>query len=254
MPPRSYLITAVVLAVLVAVSLPLTMGFSIIAWRWLFAVAACVLLVVGAFRVVHGLCAPRWIGVVLALPGLLWAANSLRMMSPVPSSLAWMIMSSAATPLALLAAACGALRLVETMSRPHVAFRVGYGLLAAYALVVGIALLANLMGWSFTKNAHYATSVRALFLAATLVEYGAFIGAAVLVTLRREIELWAGAAISLIAAHMLYNTLRLMFVVELRGDLMFWVQPVLMLIGGAAVWRIGSVLRTQAVSEQYAQS
>jgi hypothetical protein len=47
---------------------------------------------------------------------------------------------------------------------------------------------------------------------------------------------------------------RLMFVVELRGDLMFWVRPVIMLIGGAAVWRIGSVLNARAVSERYAQS
>jgi hypothetical protein len=45
-----------------------------------------------------------------------------------------------------------------------------------------------------------------------------------------------------------------MFVVELRGDLMFWVRPVIMLIGGAAVWRIGSVLNARAVSERYAQS
>jgi hypothetical protein len=82
MPPRSYLITAVVLAVLVAVSLPPILGFSIIVWRWLFAAAACILVVVGAFRAVHGLRGPRWIGGVLALPGLIWAANSFGMMSP----------------------------------------------------------------------------------------------------------------------------------------------------------------------------
>jgi hypothetical protein len=57
----------------------------------------------------------------------------------------------------------------------------------------------------------------------------------------------------LIGIHMLYDTIRLMFVAELRGDLMFWLQPVLMLIGPAAVWRIGSVLNAQAVSERYAQ-
>lgn len=259
MPPRSYLITAGVLAVLVAVSLPLTSGFSIIVWRWLFAAAACILVVAGAFRVVHGLGAPRWIGAVVALPGLLWAANSVRMMNPERSLATWFIMSGAATQLAFLAAAGGALRLVETMSRPHAAFRFGYMLLAAYALVVGIGLVDNLMGWSFTRNALYAAPERALRITATLVGYGAFIGAAVWVTMRRDIEVWAGAVISLIGIHMLYGTIRPMFVAaaelrELRGDLMFWVQPVLMLIGGAAVWRIGSVLNARAVSERYAQS
>jgi hypothetical protein len=259
MPPRSYLITAGVLAVLVAVSLPLTLGFSIIVWRWLFAAAAWILVVAGALRVVHGLRAPRWIGVVLALPGLLWAANSVKMMNPERTSATWFMMSGAATQLALLAAAGGALRLVETMSRPHVAFRFGYLLLAAYAFVVGIGLVDNFMGWGFARNALYAASERSLRIAATLVGYGAFIGAAVLVTMRRDIEVWAGAVISLIGVHMLYDTIRLMFVAaELRvfvaADLMFLVQPVLMLIGGAAVWRIGSVLNAQAVSERYAQS
>src|ERR1700690_1240868 len=75
MPPRSYLITAVVLAGLVAVSVPLTLGFSIILWYGLFAAAACVLAVAGAFKVAAGLRAPPWIGVALASPGLVWAAN-----------------------------------------------------------------------------------------------------------------------------------------------------------------------------------
>lgn len=255
MPPRSYLITAVVLAVVVVVSFPLTMGFSIIVWRWLFAAAACLLAVVGVFRVVHGLRGPRWTAFVLAPPGFLWAVNILRMMSPERLSLSSLMMSSAAASLALLAAASGALRLVETMSRPHAAFRIGYGLLAVYALMVGVGLVAHLMGWSFTKNALYVTSARALRVAATFVEYGAFIGAAVLVTVRRDVEVWAGVVISLIGVHVLYDTMRMLFVVEMRGgDLTFWLQPVVMLIGGAAVWRIGSVLNAQAPSERYAQS
>lgn len=255
MPPRSYLITAAVLVVLVAVSLPLTMGFSIIIWRWLFAAAACIIFIVGAFRVVHGLSGPRWIGLVLALPGIFWAVNILGMMNPGRLSLSWLIMSSAATSLALLAAAGGALRLLEMMSRPHVAFRFGYALLAAYACVVVVGLVAGLMGWSFTRDALYVTSVRPLRFAATFAAYGAFIGAAVLVTIRHDIEVWAGAVISLIGVHILYDITRQMFAVELRsGDLMFWLQPVFILIGAAAVWRIGSVLNAQAVSERYARS
>jgi hypothetical protein len=45
-----------------------------------------------------------------------------------------------------------------------------------------------------------------------------------------------------------------MFVVEFPGGLMFWLQPVLMLVGAAAVWRMGSVLLAQARQESYAQS
>jgi hypothetical protein len=104
------------------------------------------------------------------------------------------------------------------------------------------------MGWGFTRNAFYVASVRPLHAAATLVAYGAFVGAAVLVTMRRDMEFWTGAVISLIGVYMLYETIIPMFAVGLRGDLMFWLQPILMLIGGAAVWRIGSALRAQAVS------
>jgi hypothetical protein len=252
MPPRSYLLAAAALAVLVAVSLPLTLGFSIIVWHWLFAAAACILLVGGALRVVHGLRGPRWIAGALALPGLVWAANSFRMMSPEYSEIQFII-SGTAAQLGVLAAAGGALRLAETMSRPHPAFRIGYALLAAYACVVSVDLVAQLRGWSFTSHPLYATSARALFLATAFLEYGAFVAAAVLVTARRDIEVWAGAIISLIALYMLYHTVQSILIVELRGDTVFWLQPVLMLVGGAALWRIGSVLNAQAVSERYAR-
>lgn len=254
-PPRSYLVTALVLVLLVAVSIPLTLGFSVIVWRSLFAAAACILVVVGVFRVVHGLRAPLWISVALALPGVLWAAdNLLKLTSHAPASVTWIIMFSVATRLAFLAAAVGALRLMETISRPHVAFRVGYGLLAASALLSIFGSVVHFMGLGFTRNALYVASVRPLHVATTLVAYGAFVGAAVLVTMRRDLEIWIGAVISLIGIYMVYETIIPMFAIGLRGDLMFWLQPVLMLIGAAAVWRIGSVLRAQAVSARYVQS
>jgi hypothetical protein len=34
-----------------------------------------------------------------------------------------------------------------------------------------------------------------------------------------------------------------------RHGLMFWLEPVIMLVGGAAVWRMGSVLRVQDASQ-----
>ena len=258
MPPRSYVITAVVLAVLVVISFPLTLGFSIILWYWLFAAAACILAVAGAFKIANGLRAPPWIGVALASPGVVSAANKLfEMISNGIHPVIWIGFGVAAR-LALLAAAAGALRLVETMSRPRAAFRVGYALLAASALLVGVGWVAYAMGWIFTKNALYATSARAVGVAAILVEYGAFIGAAVLITMRRDIERWTGAAISLISAYMLYKAITPMFLIGIpgyRGDgPLFWMEPVIMLVGGAAVWRMGSVLRAQAPSERSGQS
>jgi hypothetical protein len=258
MPPRSYIITAVALAALVAISFPLTLGFSIILWYWSFAAAACILAVAGAFKIASGLGAPPWIGVALASPGFVWAANKVfEMISNGIHPVIW-IGFGVAGRLALLAAAAGALRLVETMSRPPAALRVGYALLAASALLLGVGLIAYSMGWTFTKNALYATSARAVGVAAILVEYGAFIGAAVLITMRRDIERWTGAAISLISAYMLYKAITPMFLVKIPGyggdGPLFWMEPVVMLVGGAAVWRMGSVLRAQAHSERSAQS
>ena len=255
MPPRSYLITAVVLAGLVAVSIPLTLGFSIILWYGLFAAAACVLGVAGAFRVAAGLRAPPWIGVALASPGIVWGANSLYELMVTVPSLATASAFRMAADLTLLAAGAAALRLVETMSRPRAAFRVGYGLLAAPALLLGVTVLARVSGSGFTNDALYATLARAVSVAATSVSYGAFIGAAVLITMRRDIERWTGAVISLVGAATLCKALSLLFPGELLGGgdgLLFWLQPVIMLVGGAALWRMGSLLRAQALAERAA--
>jgi hypothetical protein len=78
------------------------------------------------------------------------------------------------------------------------------------------------------------------------------------ITMHRGIERWTGAAISLISVYMLYKTEAPMFLVGIpgyRGDgPLFWLEPVIMLVGGAAIWRMGSILRAQAHSEPSAQS
>ena len=66
MPPRSYMIAAVVLGGLVGTSFFLKLGFSITVWSWMFSIAACILGVAGAFSVAAGLGAPRWVGFALA--------------------------------------------------------------------------------------------------------------------------------------------------------------------------------------------
>jgi hypothetical protein len=250
-PPNSYIITAAVLVVLVLISFPITLGFSIILWYWLFAAAACVLAVAGAFKVANGLGAPRWIAIALASPGVVWAVDKLYEI-PFHLSPASATTFHAAAFMALLAAGGGALRLIEMMSRPHPAFRVAYGILAAAALMMGVSLIARAMEWSFTASAFYLSASRSLSFSAALVKYAAFIGAAMLITLRRDIERWTGIAISLISAFMLYGALRPLFVVDHFGssDGLMFLQPALMLIGGAAVWRMGSLLRTPSVPER----
>lgn len=253
MPPRPYVIAAVVLAALVAASLPLTLGFSVILWHGLFAGTACVLAIWGSNRAVYALGAPAWIGVALALPGIIWVVDTLVKMVGMPGTPIWSVLN-AATRLAFLAAAAGALRLVERMSAPHTAFRVGYGLLAASAVIVGVNLIAQATGWSFTKGPSYVMLAQAVGIAAVLVGYGSFIAAAVLITIRYVVEPWAGAVISLISAYLTYDSIRQMFVVELPVDLTFWLRPIVMLVGGAAVWRMATVLRAQSRREICAQS
>src|ERR1700761_8219667 len=116
MPPRSYIIAAVVLGALVGISFFLTLGFSMTVWSWMFSIAACILGVVGVFQTAGGLGAPSWIGVALASPGLVWAVGNLHeWIQPTPaSSIRYDLVAAA---LAAMAAGAGALKLIETISR-----------------------------------------------------------------------------------------------------------------------------------------
>lgn len=252
MPPSSYVVTAVVLGVLVAASIPPTLGFAIILWHWLFLVAAFVLGTVGVIRVAYGLHVSPWIGVALVSPALVWAAQTLlalkgHMALPLHGAIG--VISS----LAFLISAVCALRLAEMMLRPHAAFLIGYGVLGVYALLILAGVLASASVWNFTTSVPYVLFSRATVLAVALVKYGAIIGVAVLITKQRDVEPWAAAVIGLIGAWMIYNTIKPMFAVTFLGALMFWVHPVLMLVGAAAVWRMGSVLHEQARQESYAR-
>ena len=254
MPLRSYLAIATGLAALAGMAASLTSGSSIFVWYWLLAALGCILGVVGAFRAVDAVGAPRWVAAAFALPALLWAMNVVKDLgynvATGPARLTDLIMIYTAGQIASLAAGAGALRLVETISAPHAWLRFGYAVLAAYAIVVCVGLAADVSGWQFVGNAHYAASARALRVAATFVECAALIGVAVLLTGRRGIEPWPGIAISLIGCIMFYHTLRLAFEAEVRTIPSVWLQPLIMFTGGVSVWRIGSLLSFQAASTQ----
>jgi hypothetical protein len=252
MPPRSYIIAAVVLGALVGVSFFLTLGFSMTVWSWMFSIAACILGVAGAFNAAGGLGAPRWIGFALASPGLVWAAGNLRewIQSTPASSMRYDLV---AAYLAALAAAAGALKLIEMMSRlPRVAVRIGYALLAVTALWVGIGQIAFVTRWPFFGTPYYVMTSRTVFAASSIVEYGAFMGAAVLIATRRDVEGWTAVAISLASSFLLYKrlyTLILLRQLESGHSFVSWLQPILILIGAAAVWRMGIILREQPFSK-----
>jgi hypothetical protein len=116
-------------------------------------------------------------------------------------------------------------------------------MLVASALLASVSLVSHFMDWTFTSGASYVALTRTVRIAAAFVTYGAFIAAVVLITMRRHIEPWAGVAISLISALLLYLTVMSTFGLTLVRDAAFLVPPVLMLAGGAAIWRMGTVLR-----------
>ena len=68
MPPSSYFITSFILFALFALSLPLTMGFSVFAFYWLFEFGALVLAAVGLARIARCLHTPTLVLVAIESP------------------------------------------------------------------------------------------------------------------------------------------------------------------------------------------
>jgi hypothetical protein len=246
MPPLSYIGIAIVLAVLVAGGFVDKLGWSVSLWYHWFYIIVCLLAVPGAVRIAHGLRARFWVGVALASPGLAIGCISLYGLINAPNrpvSIAF----HEAVYLALLASAAAAIHLAEAISGRRTAYRVAYWILALATITTCLDWLAGPMGWRLTGYFGYPLVAWAANIAAIFVKYGAFIGAAMLVVLRRDIELWTGIVISLISAYLLYRGLRPLFVDDgftYYVGLTFWVWPGVMLVGAAAVWRMGSLLNT----------
>ncbi|MEO6842293.1 MAG: hypothetical protein ABI192_16215 [Bradyrhizobium sp.] len=249
MPPRSYVIIAIVLAALVAGGFPDKFGFSISRWYQWFDVITCLVAVPGAFRIARGLHTRFWVGIALASPGLVCGAINLygltnRINRPVSGAF------NEVADLAVLAAAAAAIHLAETLSARRTAFRVGYWILVIAALTTCLGWLGRPMGWIFTQDFLFALVEGTANTAAIFVKYGAFIGAAMLIVTRRDIERWTGIVIGLTSAYLLYRDLRPLFVDDgftYYVGWTFWAWPGAMLVGGAAVWRMGSLLHASPV-------
>ena len=250
MPPLSYIGIAIVLAVLVVSGYADNKtGYSVSHWYHWFYVIVGLLVVPGAFRIARGLHARFWVGIALASPGLVFGAIGLYGLTNSPNRPAAVVPYEVAY-LALLAAAAAAIHLAETISGRRTTYRVAYWVLAIAAVTTCLNWLAQPMGWRFTQGFDFASLAWIANTAAIFVKYGAFIGAAMLIVVRRDIERWTGVVISLISAYLLYRNLRPLFVDDgftLYAGLAFWVWPGVMLVGAAAVWRLGSLLNTSPV-------
>jgi hypothetical protein len=249
MPPLSYIGIAIVLAVLVAGGFVDKLGWSVSHWYHWFYIITCLIGAPGAVRIARGLRARFWVGVALASPGLVIGGIGLyglintpnRPVVGVPNEVPY---------LALLAAAAAAIHLSETISGRRTAYRVAYWILTLAAVTTCLDWLARPMGWRLTGYFGYPLLAWAANIAAIFVKYGAFIIAAMLIVFRRDIERWTGVVISLISAYLLYRGLRPLFVDDgfaYYVGLSFWVWPGVMLVGSAAVWRMGSLLNTSPV-------
>jgi hypothetical protein len=246
MPPRSYIAIAFALAVLVGISVSLSPDLSLVVWPWLLVASAIVLSVVGAFRAVGALAVPRWIAGAFAAPGFAWVMGGVKSLNNVERArLIDIVMIGTLTQLAFVAAAAGALRLVEAIAGPHAWLRFGYVILIVCALVICVEPVAEFSGWHLAWSGPYAAFTLALRAAGTSVEYASFIAAAVLLTKQRDVEAWIAVAISLIGCAMLYGALRLMFQTGIRTIPNPWAQSVAIFVGGAAVWRMGALLSSR---------
>jgi hypothetical protein len=249
MPPLSYIGIAILLAVLVAGGFVDKLGWSVSLWYHLFYIIVCLLVVPGAIRIARGLHARFWVGVALASPGLLIGGINLYGLINAPNRPASSAFNEAAY-LSLLAAAAAAIHLAETISGRRTAYRAAYWILAIAAVTTCLDWLAGPMGWRFTQHFDYASLAWMANTAAIFAIYGAFISAAMLIVIRRDIERWTGIVISLISAYLLYRNLRPLFVDDgftFYVGWTFWVWPGVMLVSAAAVWRMGSLLNTSPV-------
>jgi hypothetical protein len=79
-----------------------------------------------------------------------------------------------------------------------------------------------------------------------MIEYGAFIAAAVLITIRHDLERWSCVAIGLVSSFLLYKTVYSLILLRPHENVygfVSWLEPVAIFIGAVAVWRLGIILR-----------
>jgi hypothetical protein len=246
MPPVSYIVAAVLLIGLVAISLPPTMGFAILYWYWIFGAAACLLAIGGAFLVRLGMRAPLWVGVALASPGIIWAATTsvdLFGSNSFYAAAHWYL--STGSLLASVAAAIASLRLVELIYSPRIFIKIGYGVLGLNALLEVATLGSRAVGWPFANIALFDAVARIVVWPAIVLKFGAFLIASASIVINRRVEWWTAAAIGFVSVVCFYDAARDLLQMEMDG-LIFFAKPGMLFIGAVALCRMGRLLLQQA--------
>jgi hypothetical protein len=250
MPPLSYVITAIVLGLIF-------FGSPVYPFYWLFATTAGVLTIAGVIRIARALRAPLWIGPTLAIPGIFWTAHTLYDVYTKPRLLETVVVGLVGI-IANLAAGVGALRLLEMTGLPRKVFWIGCTILGTAALCTTISLIALFPGYGLTVNLrfafyspYYTIIGRPLTLLGAILSYISYVGFVIVISRRRHIEIWISAVVTAVGIYLIYKVVKLMLWIPIEGQhdgLIAWPEPVIMFIGGVAVWRLGSVLSAQATT------
>jgi hypothetical protein len=251
MPPLSYVITAIVLALIF-------FGSPVYPFYWLFATTAGVLTIAGVIRIARALRAPLWIGPALAIPGIFWTAHTLYDVYSKPHLLETVVVGLVGI-IANLVAGVGALRLLEMTALPRKVFWIGCAILGTAALCSTISLIAIFPGHGLTVNlrfafysAYYTIIGRPLTLLGAVLSYISYVSLVIVISRTRHIEIWISAVVTAVGSYLIYKVVVLMLWIPIEGQhdgLIGWPEPVIMFIGGVAVWRLGSVLSAQATTD-----
>jgi hypothetical protein len=249
MPPRLYVITAIVLAVIL-------FGSRLYPFYWLFATTAGVLTIVGVIRIGRGLRGPPWVGIGFAIPAMFWTAHALydvysRPVLPEP------VVPGLEGILANTIAGAAALYLLELITGRRTVFWLGYAILAGAALCSGVSLIGLFPGhginfWFAFDSAYYTFISRPLTLLGAVLPYLAYISLAIVVSLQRRLEIWVSVVVAAVGLFLIYKVGDLVLWIPMEGQhdgLIGWPEPVIMFVGAVAVWRLGALLSAQPTTD-----
>ena len=238
MPPWSYIVTALVLCALLVLSFPLTLGFSIIAFYWLFQAAAWLLAAVGLARVSRNLPTPLWVIVALETPLVVKGVEQLVDLRPITPAVVFALRLSSS--LALSASAMGAIFLAGSLADRRRLAALTCALLAIHAAILAIPYALYFIGSSPLRFKAIGAVLSATDLLFFTIILGGFATAALLLAIRRELEAWIPVAICSVC--LFQEVSRIQQGGRLPSELSMWLTPVFFLIGGAAIFRAGSML------------
>lgn len=159
--------------------------------------------------------------------------------------------SSVLLSLSLIAAGAAALRLVEHSRGSHPAFKAGYAVLAAAAVLNCFQLAGYVLGMDLVVSPGYVLLIRIIAAPVMLVQYAAFAAAAITVAEKYRVERWTVAVICLICIVKALQALNsIMFPFGRYTEMFFWFEPLVLLVGGLAVWRMSTNVMSAAANRQ----